>query len=283
MQAAHGQSHKSGSYSMTKKQQPGIEDCFSKQAEKFARHRPEYPDKLFAYLSELCPAHDLAWDCGTGSGQAAVSLVKYFNRVIASDLSPNQISQARYHERILYQVSSAEKTDLDTQSADLITVAQALHWFKLNRFYTEVRRVLKPGGIVAAWCYHLTVISPEIDEIIQNYSEVIVRPYSSERMHYVSDHYQTIPFPFEELLPPRVEMYTHWDLNEMIGFLDSWSSTQKFIRVRSYHPLDEIMGDLHQAWGDPQQKRTVVFPLYIRIGRNPTPESKGQKVLMTVS
>ncbi len=267
---------------MTKKQEPVIEDCFSKQAETYARHRPEYPETLFHYLAELCPAHDLAWDCGTGSGQAAVGLVRYFTQVIASDLSPNQVSQARSHERILYQVSSAEKADLETQSADLITVAQALHWFKLSRFYTEVRRVLKPGGVLAAWCYHLTIISPEIDEIIKNYYQVVVGPYWSERIHFVDDRYQTIPFPFEELPPPEVEMNTYWDLNELFGFLDSWSSTQKFMEVRGYHPLNEIKKDLHLAWGNSQQKRLIHFPLYFKIGRNPTSESKGQKALLTL-
>jgi ubiquinone/menaquinone biosynthesis C-methylase UbiE len=268
---------------MTKKQEPGIEDCFSKQAETYARHRPEYPDKIFQYLAGLCPTHDLAWDCGTGSGQAAVGLVRYFTQVVASDLSANQVSRARSHERILYQVSSAEKADLETQSADLITVAQALHWFKLSRFYTEVRRVLKPGGVLAAWCYHLTVISPEIDEIIKTYYQVVVGPYWSERIHFVDDGYTTIPFPFEELPSPQIEMNTLWNLNEFLGYLDSWSSTQKFMEVRGYHPLNEIKKDLHQAWGNSEQKRLVHFPLYFKIGRNPTSESKGQKALLTLS
>ncbi len=137
---------------MTKKQEPSIEDCFSKQAEIYARHRPEYPETLFKYIAELCPAHELAWDCGTGSGQAALGLVKYFNQVIASDQSPIQIAHARFHERILYQVSSAEKADLETQSADLITVAQALHWFKLSsllhRSTPGVKAGRYPGSLV---------------------------------------------------------------------------------------------------------------------------------------
>jgi ubiquinone/menaquinone biosynthesis C-methylase UbiE len=268
---------------MTKKQEPGIEDCFSRQAGIYAQHRPQYPDSLFYYLAKLCSTRQLAWDCGTGSGQAAFGLVKYFDRVIASDLSPEQVNHARYHERILYQVSSAEKADLETQSADLITVAQALHWFKLSRFYTEVRRVLKPGGILAAWCYHLPLTFPEIDEIIRNYYEVVVGPYWSERIQFVNDRYQTIPFPFEELPPPEVDMNTLWDLNDMLGYLDSWSSTQKFMETRGYHPLEEIKEDLQNAWGNPGQKRVIHFPLYFKIGRNPTSESKGQKALLTLS
>ncbi len=267
---------------MTKKQEPTIEDCFSGQARIYSRHRPDYPESLFQYLAELCPSRELAWDCGTGSGQAAIGLVKYFDRVIASDQSPNQVANAKFHQRILYQVSSAEKADLDTQSADLITVAQALHWFKLSRFYTEVRRVLKPGGILAAWCYHLVVVSQEIDEIIKNYYEAIVGPYWSDRIQFVNDRYQTIPFPFEELPPPKIDMNTFWDMHEMLGFLDSWSSTQKFMEVRGYHPLDEIQDELKAAWGNPNQKRIVHFPLYFKIGRNPTSESKSQKALLTL-
>jgi ubiquinone/menaquinone biosynthesis C-methylase UbiE len=265
---------------MTKKQEPLIEDCFIKQAEIYAQHRPRYPEALFKYLAELCPAHELAWDCGTGSGQAASGLVKFFKRVIASDLNPNQIKHAELHEKILYQVSSAEKADLETQSADLITVAQALHWFKLSHFYSEARRILKPGGILATWCYRLPAISPAIDETIKRYYEVVVGPYWSDRMQFVHDRYQTIPFPFEELPPPHGEMNTSWNFNEIIGFLDSWSSTLKFMEMRGYHPLDDIKEDLQDAWGNPAQKRLVQFPLYYKIGRNPTSESKGQKAVL---
>lgn len=269
-----------GRNQMTKKQEPGIADCFSKQASVYARHRPEYPEALFQYLAGLCTSHDLAWDCGTGSGQAASGLVKYFNQVIASDISQEQVDHARVHEKIIYQVSSAEKADLESQSADIITVAQALHWFKLSRFYTEVRRVLKPGGILAAWCYSLTEISPEIDEIIKNYYETIVGPYWSERIHFVDNKYRTIPFPFEEITPPQVEMSPAWDFSEMLGYLDSWSATQKFMEMRGYHPINEIRSDLQKAWGNPAQKRIVHFPLYFKIGRNPMSESKGQKALL---
>jgi SAM-dependent methyltransferase len=203
-----------------------------------------------------------------------MGLVKHFLRVVASDVAPAQIANAMRAANIFYTINSAEKSELEPQSVDLVTVAQALHWFKLARFYTEVRRVLKPGGIIAAWCYHLTQINPEIDEILTIYYSEVVGPYWSDRVQYVNEHYQTIPFPFDEVPPPQVDMTTIWDLNDVFGYLDSWSSTQTFVETRGYHPIEEIEGQLRLAWGNPEIKRTIHWPLYFKIGKIPVPEQK---------
>jgi SAM-dependent methyltransferase len=222
----------------------------------------------------LTPIHDLAWDCGTGSGQAALGLVDYFTHVVASDVSRGQISSAFRNPKIHYTVSSAEKSEIESQSVDLITIGQALHWFKLTRFYPEVRRILKPGGIIAAWCYHLTQITPEIDEILATYYNEIVGLYWSDRVQYVNEHYRTIPFPFDEVTPPQLDMVTHWDLNDIFGYLDSWSSTRAFMENRGYNPIEEIEDQLRLAWGRAEVKRTVHWPLNFKIGKIPIPEQK---------
>jgi SAM-dependent methyltransferase len=246
-----------------------FEDHFSRQAQAYAKHRPRYPAALFAYLAAIAPGNRLAWDCGTGSGQAAVSLAEHFARVIATDASAEQIASARRHERVRYEVCPAEHTDLASCSVDVVTVAQALHWFDLDSFYAGARRVLRPGGVLAAWCYHLTVIEPAVDRVLARYYNEVVGPYWSPRVRLVNEHYRTIAFPFEELEPPAFTGETLWSLSDVVGYLDSWSSTQRFAEGRGYHPVDEIRRELSEAWGEPQSRRLVRWPLYIRVGRAP--------------
>jgi SAM-dependent methyltransferase len=136
-------------------------DLFSVQADDYAKFRPTYPDTLFNYLAGLCRERKVVWDCATGSGQAALTLTKYFDRVIGTDISQPLLDKAEKHEKITYKLVPAEKTGLDDRSVDLVTVAQALHWFDYDTFFPEVKRVLKPGGIFAAWGYtHLLTDAP---------------------------------------------------------------------------------------------------------------------------
>ena len=153
------------------------------------------------------------------------------------------------------------------QSLDMVAVAQAIHWFDLDRFYAEVRRVLKPGGILAVWGYHLNEIAPEIDRVIRIYNDNVLGPYWSPRIRLLAEHYRTIDFPFEELTPPQCVMETHWGLNDLIGYLASWSGVPKYIEARGQHPFEEIRRQLLEAWGSPDQLRPVHWPLYFRIGR----------------
>ncbi len=250
-----------------------FEDNFSKQSALYRRYRPHYSADLFAYLASLVPFHQLAWDVGTGNGQAALGLSKYFDRVVATDPSAAQIENALYHERIEYRATPANSVDLDSHSVDLITAAQSLHWFDLDAFYAEVRRVSKPGGVLAVWTYELTRITPEIDQVIKRYSTETVGPFWSDRLKFVLEHYATIPFPFEEMTAPAFELKRVWNLTEMEGYLSTWSATQAFIRERGYDPVREIHPQLAQAWGAPERERLVRWPLYFRIGRvGNTPE-----------
>jgi SAM-dependent methyltransferase len=242
------------------------EDHFSPQSALYRRHRPHYPAELFAFLASLVPEHELAWDVGTGSGQAAVGLTRYFDHVLATDASAAQIENALYNERIEYRVCAAESIDLDSRSVDLVTAAQSLHWFDLGPFFEQVHRVLKPGGVFAAWCYMLTRVTPEIDKILDGYYLETVGPFWSPRIRYVDEHYATIPFPFEPVATPMIELKSIWSLDEMEGYLESWSATQEFMGVKGYDPVQEMHPQLARAWGAPERERLVRWPLYFRIG-----------------
>ena len=245
-----------------------FEDHFSKQAQTYAQYRPKYPEEIYAYLSSLTSEHSLVWDCGTGNGQAAVGLAKYFNRVYATDASTEQISRAIQHPNVEYHVESAEHVSLSVSSVDLVTVAVAVHWFNFDEFYREVKRVLKLNGILAVWTYHLPEISSRIDPLLSQYYHEILNGYWPERIRYLYERYKTLPFPFGEILPPAFEMQANWHLNQLAGFLDSWSATQRYKEQKGSHPLEVIWDELCQAWGNEDELRLIRWPLHFRIGRN---------------
>jgi ubiquinone/menaquinone biosynthesis C-methylase UbiE len=242
-------------------------DHFSGHAACYQQFRPNYPAPLFAYLASLGPAHDLAWDCATGNGQAAVALAPFFSSVIATDFSAQQIDQAPRDAKVRYLVAPADKAPIEAGSVDLVTVAQALHWFDLGAFYAEVRRVAKPGGTLAVWCYEMHHITPEIDAIVRRLYSDIVGPYWPPERRIVEEGYRTLAFPFEELAPPPFEMVHSWDLEHVMGYFGSWSSTQRYRKQVGKDPLALIADDLKAAWGDPEQTREVVWPLNLRVGR----------------
>jgi ubiquinone/menaquinone biosynthesis C-methylase UbiE len=244
-----------------------FEDHFSRQAQTYAQFRPRYPRELFAYLSEQTPEHHLAWDCATGSGQAAQGLVTYYDRVIATDASAAQINNAQPHERITYLVEPAEETSLAPHSVDLVTVAVAVHWFDFERFYQEVRRVVKPGGVIAVWTYHRPQITPEIDSQIAALEDQILGEYWPERIHYLREHYQTLPFPFVEMNSPEFSIEADWNLDQLLGFINTWSAVRRYEEQRGVHPFQMIWEDLLAAWGDPGQARQIRWELYLRMGR----------------
>lgn len=244
-----------------------FEDHFSELASTYSKYRPTYPPKLFEYLASSCKEQQQVWDCGTGNGQAARSLAEYFDRVFATDASKEQLEQAPNHPKIIFKNEPAETVSLDDSSTDLVTVAAAVHWFNFEKFYAEVKRVLKPGGIIAVWGYHLFKITPAIDKLLQRYYAEILKDYWPEQFHYVDTRYTDLPFPFDELSPPEFEMITDWDLDQVAGFLSSWSGTKNYQHSTSRHPLNEIWDELNNVWGDEKLKRTLYWPLHIRVGK----------------
>ena len=246
-----------------------FKDHFSKQAADYAKFRPTYPQELFDYLGSIAPSRQLAWDCGTGSGQAAVGLASAFDRIIATDASEKQIANAQSYERVEYRVAPAENSGIGSKTIDLIMVAQALHWFDRDRFYAEARRVLKADGILAASAYNLLHIEKPIDEVVNRYYYEVVGPFWPPERRLV-EQFADLPFPSQEIDPPKFEMTADWNLDHLLGYLGTWSSTQRFIAAKGSDPLEQIADDLRNVWGDPKQLRSVTWPLAVRVGRKPT-------------
>ncbi len=243
-----------------------FKDHFSGHSADYAKYRPNYPVEFFDWLATLPPKRELAWDVGTGSGQAALELAQRFAAVIATDAAEAQLRNAAPHERITYKVMPAEHTDLADHSVDLITVAQAIHWFDFDRFYAEVRRVLKPGGAIAAWTYAGTRVIPPVDAIINRYYHDTVGQYWPPERKFVDEHYQTIPFPFAEFQAPLFRMTQQWRLEDLLGYLGTWSATKRYAQSHKVDPIETLRDPLSQAWGS-EAVRTVEWGLHIRVGR----------------
>ena len=244
-----------------------FKDHFSRQAREYAQFRPQYPDELFAFLASIAPGDQLALDCGTGSGQAAVMLAGWFQKVIAIDASAAQIANAPTHSRIEYRVAAAEATSLPNESCDAVTVAQALHWLEFERFYAEVRRILRPQGIIGVWSYYELVVAPEIKAIVRHYHDDVVGPYWPPERKMVGPGYLQLPFPFAEIDSPPFESRVLWSLDELIGYLGTWSATQRYLAAQGADPREAIADELARAWGDETRKRLMTWPLTVRIGR----------------
>lgn len=244
-----------------------FEDNFSRQADAYARYRPPYPPALYEWIAALAPGHEVVWDCGTGSGQAALGLTRHFRSIIATDPSTAQIGNAPAHPQIEYRVAPAEESGLPDQSVDAITVALALHWFDLDLFYAEVKRVLKPGGIIVAWTYYLPEIAPEIDRVIEYLDGALLRDHWSPRIQLLREKYRSIPFPFDELVAPEYAIEQSWLLAELLGYLHTWSGTQAYRDAHGVDPIDLIQADLAAVWGDVEQ-RIIRWPLFMRAGRH---------------
>jgi SAM-dependent methyltransferase len=244
-----------------------FEDYFSGLAKTYAHYRPTYPEGLYSYLASIAPHHRLAWDCGTGNGQAALGLASHFDRVVATDASADQITLAPYHNRVEYRIARSESAGLDNHSAALVTVAVAVHWFDLEEFYAEVRRVSHPEGVIAVWCYSLPSIEPAIDRILDYYMREILSEFWPDRFQYVLDQYRNLPFPFKELNPPTFTMETVLDLRGVLGFLQSWSGTANYEKRKGESPIGLIRAELTKEWGRESVERKLYWNLYPRVGR----------------
>lgn len=242
-------------------------DLFSKGAAAYARHRPVYPDALYAHLAELAPAHDCAWDCATGSAQAARGLAAFFRKVVATDASSAQLACAPSHARIRYRTAPAEASGLEDASVDLVSVAQAMHWFDLPRFHAEVRRVARPDAIIAAWGYGRLTVGPEIDAVLEHFHNDVVGTYWPPERRHVEDGYARLAWPFPALDAPPFEMRTRWTVKDLVGYLGTWSAVQRYRDQRCVDPLPRLRAALLEAWDDPGAERTVRWPLFLKLGR----------------
>ena len=227
-----------------------FKDHFSGHANAYARFRPDYPPALYAWLADAAPSPERAWDCGTGNGQAAVALAEHFAEVIATDASDTQIASAFAHPRVRYHVAPAEASGIDAGSVDLITVAQAIHWFDLPRFYAEADRVLRPGGVLAVWAYAIFQSTPEVDRIIDHLYRDVVGPFWPPDRAEIERGYVNVHLPFPPLDAPRFVMEKEWTVDDCIGYLGTWSATQGFKKAHGRDPVDAVRDDLRRAWGE---------------------------------
>jgi SAM-dependent methyltransferase len=231
----------------------------------YSRYRPTYPADLFEWLASIAPSRSVAWDCATGSGQAAVGLAEYFDRIIATDASEEQLRSATPHDRIEYRQAMAERSGIADASIDLITVAQALHWFDIPQFYVECHRALKPFGALTVWTYGPPRIENEsINAILLRFYHEIVGDYWPPERAFVDTQYATLKLPYPELQPPQFEMSISWTLDELLGYLGTWSSTSAYRQATGSDPRELIEPSLRREWPEASRCRKFEMPLTIR-------------------
>ncbi len=246
-----------------------FKDHFSEISAAYAAHRPSYPAALVDFLARLAPARRLAWDAGCGSGQLSVLLAGAFERVVATDASPEQIGRAASHARVEYRCARAEASSLPERVADLSTAAQAAHWFDLPSYYAEVRRVVRPGGIVALISYGVVTVGADVDAVIQPFYRSVLASYWPPERRHVDDGYRSLSFPFEEIDAPALEIRLDWRLPDLVGYVGTWSAVWALERAEGPGPFTTFRRALEAAWarGPATTARTVRWPLVLRVGR----------------
>lgn len=242
-------------------------DLFSNRSDLYAKYRPTYPKELFEYIVSFVKEKNVAWDCATGNGQAAVVLADHFKKVIATDISAAQIEKAVKKENIEYSVCAAESTPFADNTFDLVTVAQAYHWIKWKEFKKEVTRICKPNAVIAIWTYYDRITEDEkIDKAVNYFYENVTKPYWDYERKYVEEKYSTVEFDYELLPVKEFETVLHWQREDLLGYVSSWSAVQKFIKQNGHSPVPILEEEINKLWPEGETKK-VVFPIYLKLGR----------------
>lgn len=244
-----------------------FKDHFSNDSAGYGRYRPRYPAELFAHLAAIAPGHDRAWDCACGTGQAAMGLRGHFREVVATDASASQINKAVQQPGISYRLARAEDSGLGAATIDLVTVAQALHWFDLPAFFREADRVLKDNGVLAVWTYNLLHINAAVDAVIGRLYSGTLAPYWPAERGMVENGYRDIPFPFAAVVAPHFAMREKWDFSQLIGYIETWSAVTAYRKSENPSALAAMFAEIGRAWGDPAGRCTVTWPLTLIIRR----------------
>lgn len=247
-----------------------FKDHFSERSEEYNKFRPTYPAELFAYLASVSKQHQRAWDCATGTGQSAISLSEYYSTVIATDASETQIKNAEKKQGVIYKVATAENSNIEDSSIDLIAVAQAFHWFNTDEFSKEASRVLKDKGIISMWTYNLLSVQEKIDEEIFYLYNTILGKYWPQERRMVEEGYKSVQLPFKEIESPSFNMSANWNLSQLIGYLCTWSATKKYQKKHGVNPVEKIYDKIANIWGEPRKVLSVKWPLSIKLWQKNT-------------
>jgi len=240
---------------------------FSDKSELYASARPTYPEELFDFLRVQCEDLDACWDCATGSGQAALALAEVFEHVEATDVAAGPIEHAPQHPRVSYSVQPAERTNFASRSFDLVTIAQALHWFDLDRFWLEVDRVLKPGGVLAIWGYAWPHVSEPIDAVIQEKLRDVIEPFWAPQNKALWDGYRDVEIPFTLIPTPQFRLAPQWNLHQLLAYLGTWSATRQCREAQGEGFFEHFAAALEQEWGDPTRVCAVTMDFFTHVGR----------------
>lgn len=238
---------------------------FEDKANLYAAARPMYPPALFEYLASLTNTHEAAWDCATGNGQAALGLAQHFKRVEATDVSTNQLDNAFVNPRINYGVHPAEEAPFKSATFDLINVAQALHWFDLDKFWPEVRRVAKPGAVLACYCYAWPTVTPAVDRLVEDLVKAPIHTYWAPNNRMCWTGYADVDFPVERLDTPDFELRNAWSADQFIDYLHTWSAVRRCMEADGEGFFEHARIEIEKEWGD-AITRDVVTPLFLVTG-----------------
>ncbi len=241
-------------------------NLFNEQAKLYATARPLYPPEIFEWIASISPAKEVVWDCGTGTGQAAIGLAKYFANVEATDVSPRQIENAFPISNVRYQMMPAENTDFPEQYFDVINVALALHWFDLEPFWNEVKRVARPGALFVTYWYDWPTLNEQFDKIFKKELLEPLSPFWSPKLKLCWNDYADVNFPFERIQTPNFEIQNQWSFEDFSNYVQTWSAIRGFVNKHGQEHLMHIISRLHQAWGSNENPKTVRLPLKIIAG-----------------
>lgn len=244
-----------------------FKDYFSTASDDYKLYRPQYPQTLYQFLADIAPARELAFDVGCGNGQASRALARHFQQVHASDASAAQISQAMPHQNVHYHVSPAETINAADTSVDLITVAQAIHWFQHDQFFAEVDRALKPDGILAIWGYQFLYTDTELDALIEHFHSQVIGPYWPPERALLDSGYTRITFPYPRQDTPQFQMSARWRFSHLIGYLNTWSAVKQYEKALGKNPIELHFHELESAWGDLDQEKEIYWPLILYVGK----------------
>lgn len=254
---------------------PNFKDHFSSGAAGYAAYRPTYPIELVDGLAGISPSHELALDCGCGTGQLSVLLAERFDEVLATDASAAQIEKAQPREGVSYRTALAEESGLPDASVDLITVAQAAHWLDLEKFYAEVRRVARPNAAVALITYGVLHVEGTVDQIVQRFYHETIAPYLPAERRHVEEGYRSLPFPFPETRLPYLAIEVSWRLEDLVGYVNTWSAVKAAEKVLGSSPVMQLEEELRKEWGDAELRRGVTWLMSLRVGNVRPTENKG--------